>query len=250
MTRISAPAAASVALALSLAVGALGSSPVPGPAGGGPPPASGDSKGIEWTVASGLDQQLFPSAIISTATSKHPFGYLAAQVANLPVGSKIRVAVKCDALVDPSWSEVVVAKDSSHITIPVKATWRFAELANIRQQIPASLTYTLFVDGQEVAEKTDTAIVHSVNDCLFGRRDPAGKFYDFRYLFAAYVNEDNPKIDELLKSSLKAGIVKQFDGYQEKNPKQVALQAARNLAYAANEGAEIQRHHGCTGQAR
>ena len=43
------------------------------------------------------------------------------------------------------------------------------------------------------------------------------KFHDTGQFFAAYVNEDNPQIDRLLREALDSRIVNRFWGYQSKS---------------------------------
>jgi hypothetical protein len=110
------------------------------------------------------------------------------------------------------------------LAVPIKASWKFDRLACVRQQIPVNFSYSVTIDGRDMGTKTDTATVHSVNDCLLGCRYDAGKWHMLPRLFAAYVNEDHPQIDRLLKDALTTGVVGAFDGYQRKDPKQVFLQ--------------------------
>ncbi len=179
---------------------------------------------IQWLPITGMDHQLFPSATISTATSKESFAYLVIKVSNIKAGSKVHATVKCDSLIDPSSVDIVPSRDASVLIVPIKANWKFDQLARVRQQIPANFTYSLAIDGQELGEKMDTATVHSVNDCLYELRDGAGNSKAFYPLFAAYVNEDHPQIDKILKVALATGIVKQFDGYQANDPTDVVRQ--------------------------
>ena len=50
------------------------------------------------------------------------------------------------------------------------------------------------------------------------------KFHDTGKFFAAYVNEDNPNIDQLLREALNARIVNRFWGYQSNKPEIVDKQ--------------------------
>lgn len=180
-------------------------------------------KSPTWSTETGADNQIFPSALISTATSKTPLIFLYVKVSNAPVGSTLKASVRCDSFIEPSSAEAVV-KDANPISIPIKVAWKFEKLAAIHQQIPASFVYSLSIDGRVAGEKTDVANVRSVNDCIHGLKDEQGHWKLFGPFFAAYVNEDHPKIDKLLKDALATGIVKKMDAYQSKDPKQVTLQ--------------------------
>jgi len=72
------------------------------------PPVAGD---VNWTTITGIHGQIFPSATISTATSKEPFAYLFVKVRNVTAGQKIHATVKCDSLIDESSTDVTISKD-------------------------------------------------------------------------------------------------------------------------------------------
>ena len=82
--------------------------------------------------------------------------------------------------------------------------------------------------------------VRSINECLLGYIDEKQKFHDTGIFFAAYVNEDHPMIDIILREALNTRIVNRFLGYQYQGKyveKQVyaiwnALQK-RNLKYSS-----------------
>jgi hypothetical protein len=82
----------------------------------------------------------------------------------------------------------------------------------------------LLVNGESQGEKTDTVTVRTVNDCLFGVKESKADQSDYSWLFAAYVNEDHPLVDQLLKEALDTGIVSSFDGYQANGDDDVLLQ--------------------------
>ena len=58
--------------------------------------------------------------------------------------------------------------------------------------------------------------MRSVNECPLGYMDSRNKFHDTSLYFAAYVNEEHPMIDQLLREALNARIVNRFTGYQGK----------------------------------
>jgi hypothetical protein len=65
-----------------------------------------------------------------------------------------------------------------------------------------------------------------VNDCpyFFVTQKASGRGYDLSWMFAAYVNEDHPLVDEVLKIALSTGVVRSFDGYQSRDIDQVRTQ--------------------------
>jgi hypothetical protein len=75
-----------------------------------------------------------------------------------------------------------------------------------------------------MGKKTITVTARSVNDCLFGVEESKDNTSDYSWLFAAYVNENHPWVDQLLKEALNTGIVSSFDGYQAESDDDVLLQ--------------------------
>jgi hypothetical protein len=84
----------------------------------------------------------------------------------------------------------------------------------------------LKIDGESRGEKTVTATLRTVNDCLFVVTEPGDEetYSDYSWLFAAYVNENHPWVDQTLKEALDTDLVSSFDGYQSGDPEQVLMQ--------------------------
>ena len=183
---------------------------------------AGDGE-IGWTTWTGLDHQIFPSLIVSTSRDDRPLfaHYLFVKLMNVPVGARYHLEAKCDSVMDDITVDGTVPAD---LVIPLKVSWRFDELGKIREQTPVDFSYSLQINGRDLGEKTDSVVVHSINDCVFHFRDYDGRNQAYYRGFAAYVNEESPKIDKLLDESLSAGVIRAFDGYQENDPKAVVLQ--------------------------
>jgi len=91
------------------------------------------------------------------------------------------------------------------------------------QPTPTNLTVTLNIDGADVGTKTKTLRVRSVNDVPYARKSDNGSYQRMEWMFAAFVNENHPWIDPLLREALQTGRVKSFSGYQV-NPQEVVRQ--------------------------
>ena len=72
------------------------------------------------------------------------------------------------------------------------------------------------MNGDDLGQRVRTFSVRSINECLLGYVANGTKFYDTSIFFAAYVNEENPMIDQLLREALNTRIVNRFLGYQSK----------------------------------
>jgi hypothetical protein len=84
-------------------------------------------------------------------------------------------------------------------------------------------------DDEGAEEQTETLTLRSINDCPFALVENAGGegdkvTCDLSFMFAAYVNEQHPFVDKLLREALDSDIVDSFTGYQNGNPAEVYLQ--------------------------
>jgi hypothetical protein len=96
----------------------------------------------------------------------------------------------------------------------------------VDQQQPVNVTFKVSVDGKALEEQNETYVIKSINDCPFYVLwDEEGEdFDDFSLMFAAYVNENHPWVDGILKEAIKGGMVDSFTGYQSDDPEEVMKQ--------------------------
>jgi hypothetical protein len=86
--------------------------------------------------------------------------------------------------------------------------WRMETLRNHKQSTPIKVTYRVKTEIEQY-ETTETIYLKSINDCILFHED-----HDFRWLFTAYVNEEHPEIDVILREALDTKLVNSFGGYQ------------------------------------
>jgi hypothetical protein len=97
-------------------------------------------------------------------------------------------------------------------------------LAENKQSVPVPVHFSVEIgeeDGEE--EQTVTATLRSVNDCPYtigGGEDAV----DVSFTFAAYVNEQHPYVEKILREALNEGIVDSFTGYQSGDEQEVYRQ--------------------------
>lgn len=113
--------------------------------------------------------------------------------------------------------------------------WKYDHVYNLRQQGAVDLTFTCYINDEEVDVKNLRLNYRTVNECPLTILDTAGRAMDYRWLFAAYVNEDHPYIDSILNTVLQQGMVNTFTGYQ-RGSKEVQRQVQAIWYYALNRG--------------
>lgn len=205
----------------------------------------------EFTPIAGFDRQVFPSYIIATASIKpaadsapanqlgDPRGQFGVEVVAPKDNTPIRVEVLCGDYLDKSVFSGVLPKAGVTYRVCPLVKYDYAALARCTQSTPATATYRVKLGDEAEQEQAVTCILRTINDCPFSLAQD-DEVLDVSYTFAAYVNEQHPFVDKLLREALDIGIVSSFDGYQS-GPENVVLQAyalwdllvARNIQYSS-----------------
>lgn len=154
------------------------------------------------------------------AVARRPF---VVRFSALAPGSKASIRLKCDGVIEPASVAVDLGKTQ---TVYVPVSFLHDALVRNRQSKPANLEFLVSIDGGPVRRVTKPITVRSINDCpyFFVTSKTAGRGIDLAWMFAAYVNEDHPMVDEVLKIALSTGIVRSFTGYQTKDIDEVRNQ--------------------------
>ena len=212
------------------------------------------SSAVTFEPYSFTDRDLFPSAIISTATvdwtadeetaedrktDEDPEleegdiplygdenGWIGVSLYEVAADSKVRVEMSIDGFLSSSVWEGTIYEDSEEVIIYPDAAWNFDALHRIREQRPVSATFKVTVDDEVLPAKTQTFTIRSVNDCPFYVVLDADRteFESYSELFAAYVNENHPWVDGILKEALATKVISGFTGYQSGDPDEVLAQ--------------------------
>lgn len=180
---------------------------------------------LEWSIVSDFGTHLYPSVIVSTSTFKteeepaedvfgDPMGMIGAAITAPHDGAKVKVTVESDRLIKPSTLTVRLPDEGTEYWVYPVLRYDYDNLLRVRQPFPEVVTVKVSVDGGEPEEKQERMVARSVNDCPFGIKDEDGEYTALDVLFAAYVNENHPVVDEILSEALNSGDVEAFAGYQ------------------------------------
>jgi len=201
--------------------------------------AAAVAQGAEFEVHAGWNDQVFPSFIVSTATVKIPQEALEEHANEQLLGdaqglfgisltveddeTPVKVTVSCDAIMEPSTFIGTLASGGTQYAIFPKIKYHYDALLAQKQPGPVTVTFAVTVgDGQE-EEKSETLTLRSINDCPYTIMEN-GEERDVSFVFAAFVNEDHPYVDKLLREGLDTGIVSAFSGYQAKDKAEIYRQ--------------------------
>ena len=183
-----------------------------------------------------FDGQIYPSLILGTNNNTFNFQL---STFNLKVtaprdGSVLRVVIDSSALNYVTIIQEILPRRGEVYTFQPSIKWKYDVLRRMRQPGAVDLTFTCYINDEEVDIKNIHLGYRSVNECplsLVGN----GKTTDFRWLFAAYVNEDHPQIEQILTDIMEQGNVSRIAGYQS-NEKAVRDQVFAVWYYALDRG--------------
>lgn len=184
--------------------------------------------GRRWEVVTEINDVIYASFLITTATLRLDADPLILGDQLGMVGAKIR-APRDNCPVEVEISSPDYIQVSRFVGILPKAgetygvwpvlKYDYGKLLSLHQTVPETLTVKVVLDGKPAGEESLRMQIRPINEVLFGFEDEDG-FTDMSWTFAAFVNENHPFIDEILREALNLGIVSSFAGYQ-KDPKGV-----------------------------
>lgn len=184
---------------------------------------------IDWGFEDKKDNSVYPSAVIALAgydenneaemqnsTHNKSIRVLKDYVSIYLVPEEDNTKIEVEVRESDYWyaSKAVLTCDQAddrYIYKPV-INWKYDVLRKLNQPTPVNMVIQLTVDGEDAGERSKTLTLRSINECVFAMRDGA-HLIDFNMLFAAYVNEDHPLIQQILKEGLETGIIKSYKGY-------------------------------------
>lgn len=184
-----------------------------------------------------FDNVLYPSVILALANySGDEAPWLFRVSVTAPDNNAVlRVVVDSSCMNYVTILQEVLPKKGETYTFEVLPKWKYNFLYSLTQQGAVDMTFTCFINDEEVDLKNLRLNYRTVNECLLSLRNSAGKNIDYRWLFTAYVNEDHPYIDSILNTMLQQGCVSTFSGYQ-KGASEVSKQMFAIWNYALQRG--------------
>ena len=185
-----------------------------------------------------LGGNIFPVVLLSTATTDaclvapyetasyvgDPKSCIAVRVRSTYANSRLRIEVDETPFFSRSVSEFVLPEAGKEYLVFPDIVWNYQALRANVQAVPMTVSVRAWLNRRELSGGIHTFSMRSVNECLLGYLDGRMKFHDTGQFFAAYVNEDNPQIDRILREALNTRIVNRFWGYQSKDARTVDKQ--------------------------
>jgi hypothetical protein len=200
----------------------------------------------------GWDHQMFPSFLIATASVKpntsepsetllgDQNGLLGVRLVAKSNNEAIVVKVTGSEFMEESeFTGMLPTKGETYQVMP-KIRYRFERLSSCRQATPASITISVQRGSSKPTLFQETVTFRPISDCPLAIQ-VGDEVIDLSFTFAAYVNEQHPFVDKLLREALDLGIVDRFTGYQSKTHDEVIrqvyslwdLMVARDVRYSS-----------------
>lgn len=177
-----------------------------------------------------LGGNIFPSSILSVATTDaniivpadslyvgNPKSSLPILIRSGKAFSRVRIEIGETRFFSRSVSEFILEQPDTEYCIYPDVIWNYEALRNIVQAEPISVVVAVEMNGKELGQRVRTFSVRSINECLLGYLSNGKTYVNTNIFFAAYVNEDHPMIDQILREALDTRIVNRFMGYQGRN---------------------------------
>lgn len=181
-----------------------------------------------WEPLFELGESIYPSVAISTATVKtgiwddddaqrlgDRWGVIGIVVRGIGDRCPVEVVISGGNVIQPSsFTGVLPDADTVYCVYP-DLRYEYEKLLTVTQTVPEILSFAVKVGGGGWDKKTARVQVRPVNECVQYFMDSSGNAIDTSFLFAAYVNENHPFINQILKEAMQSGGVKDFEGYAD-----------------------------------
>ena len=160
-----------------------------------------------------FDGQLYPSMLLASQSSTTHLAPFTCTLTSPADNSVLRVVVDSSALNYVTIIQEIMPHRGEEYSFQPSVKWKYDVLRRLRQPGAVDLTFTCYINDEEVDIKNLHLAYRSVNECPLSLVYQ-GVHTDFRWLFAAYVNEDHPQIEQIITDIMDQGNVKRLNGYQ------------------------------------
>lgn len=183
-----------------------------------------------------FDGQIYPSLILGLNQSSN---LSQIPIFNLSVtaprdNSVLRVVIDSSSLNYVTIIQEILPHRGERYTFQPSLKWKYDIMRRLRQPGVIDLTFTCYINDEEVDINNLHLGYRTVNECPLSLVAD-GQTNDFRWLFAAYVNEDHPQIEQILTEIMEQGNVSRISGYQN-GERAVQDQVFAVWYYALNRG--------------
>ena len=139
-------------------------------------------------------------------------------------GERVALTVEADGLEAPARVEAELAAAGREYELRPPLAWDPRRLAASPAPRTTSLRARLVRDGVDAGTRNVAVELRPVSEALYFVRDGRDAV-DLSWIFAAYVDEHDAVVDQVLAAAQQSGIVDKFDGYAQHDSAAVYRQA-------------------------
>ncbi len=163
-----------------------------------------------------FDGIIYPSLImgLSNYNGKIESDFFTYRLTSPKDNSVLRIVMDSSAMNYVTIFQANMPEKGKEYTFYPLVKWKYDNLIKFKQPGKVDFTFTCYINDEEVDVKNMRLSYRSINECLLGLRDSTNKYIDYRWMFAAFVNEDHPWLDIMLNNILDQHLVNRFAGYQ------------------------------------
>ncbi|MFZ6674564.1 hypothetical protein [Undibacterium sp. Xuan67W] len=178
-------------------------------------PLLAHAQSTTWTSEFRFPGTFFPSFAISSAgkDSKGPidnnqaYGYLnsssfAVKITNLPIGSKVKVEIAIPEIGISGELESSTSTSSEPKVIAPRLSFSQDRLTKILQPQSSEIIFRVYINGALDREEKKPLRIRAITDAPLKSCKEPSKCQDYSTYIAAYVNENHPAIDNVLRAAL------------------------------------------------
>ena len=180
-----------------------------------------------------FDNQLYPSLLLGSGLQT--VTTFSVSVTAPTDNAVLRVVIDSSALNYVTIIQEILPHRGETYTFQPAVKWKYDVLRSLRTPGSVDFTFVCYLNDEEVDVKNLHLTFRTVNECPLSIVYK-GEINDFRWLFAAYVNEDHPQIEQILTDIMDQGTVSRFTGYQSGGAQTVRDQVFAVWYYALDHG--------------
>jgi len=181
----------------------------------------GDFTNFKWEPVAYFDGQIFPSMVISMADYKgaidnafmnsvksSALGFrFISNSSYIPLKWEIESVDK--SYFDKVSGDFVSQQAGQEVYFMPDIPWNIATLAKQVSSSPINIIFRIYDEDGNKVERSVPLFMRSINDCIYRYHEQK-----FDFLFTAFIQEQHPEIDKILKEALNTKLISSVSGYQ------------------------------------
>lgn len=162
----------------------------------------------------------------------------------------LKVKIVCDDIINPTEESIYINANAKEFYFYPKLDYKWDALRKNSQTRPVNIKITVWIDGKLLGTKLKIASLQSINNCPYTCISQTNDLIDLNYMYAAYINEDNDLLNNvLLKEMLNQKVIDKIYGYQSGDVQEVRKQVfavwnmlqKRGISYSSLSASKIQK---------